>query len=72
MKCDPKMAKYMKYDPNMAKWYLRKQHTVFEGVLRPLWSRAWDLGWVVVRVTRHYQTVYTPLPPSCDYLYVFV
>ena len=41
---DPKMAKSMKRDPKMAEWYLKKQRTVVGGVLRPLWSRTWDLG----------------------------
>ena len=49
----------------MAEWYFKMQRTVVGGVLRPVWSRTWDLRGVV-GVTRHYQTVYTPLPPSCD------
>ena len=34
------------------------------GVLRPLCF--WPCWCGVGGVTRHYQTVYTPLPPSCD------
>ena len=65
MKDDPYMAKSIKCDPKMAEWYLKKQRTVVGGVLRPQWSRTWILR-RVGGVSRHYQTVYTPLPPSCD------
>ena len=71
MKDDPYMAKSIKCDPKMAEWYLKKQRTVVGGVLRPQWSRTWILR-RVGGVSRHYQTVYTPLPPSCDFIYACI